>query len=80
MGNICNCDKDEADGAPKSEKRKLFQQAGGHAGTIEFHEDKLIKVTKESEAMNYQAIFDNQAENSLTKMRPLVSEFYWAKK
>ena len=61
MGNICNCDdKDEADGAPKSEKRrKLFQQAGGHAGTIEFNDDKLIKVTKESEAMNYQAIFDN---------------------
>ena len=30
--------------------------------------------------MNYKQIFESEEENSLTKLRPLLPEFYWAKK
>ena len=38
----------------------------------------LTKTTKTSEAKNYLRIFDEDAEESLVKLRPFLPEFYGA--
>ena len=66
MGNICNCDKrsDDIDlASPQPD------QAGGHDGGIVYDGDTITKKTKVSELLNYQKIFAETEDNSLTKLR-----------
>ena len=84
MGNICcnkvEDDQDFFDSGRLDTKASMYSQAGGHDNTIVFEGDRLMKMTKESEALNYQLIFDDNEQTSLTKLRPFVAEFYGAKK
>ena len=45
---------------------------------MDFKGKTLVKVTKESEVRNYQRIYDENAEESLVKLRPFIADFYGA--
>ena len=54
----------------------MYAQAGGHTDTIIFRDNTLEKLTKESEAKNYELIFSDSADSSLTKLQPFLPKFY----
>ena len=83
MGNICCSNSKEATDIDYFDTERLdtlYSQAGGHDNTIVFEGERLTKITKESEVLTYQQIFDDDEQTSLTKLRPFVAEFYGTKK
>ena len=76
MGTIC-CENNEHDEEQYLRLKTTYSTVDGHTG-MEFKGNTMVKVTKESEARNYQRIFDEGAEESLVKLRPFLVDFYTA--
>ena len=63
---------------PQKKNKYEYEQTGGHAGAIEFRDDKVYKRTRQSEVDNYKAIHqekqDGEEETTLMKLKQFVPD------